>query len=596
MSSPMPPKNPAAPTPTPRIPDPRLLRTTCRFFLKDLIELLHPEMAEAIEFKRIEFLSDETFDDMAQDCRFDADLVVRLEMTEEALRQEEERARARREEQLAEERRWAEMDDEDEVYEAEEDEEDYEDDEAPEVSRYVLVHLVVAEEASEDLGSRLYRHSGYLHLEDHRFPITMALILSGGPAGVEFSDYVQSLGDLELMRFRYLACGLSETRAEEWLERRDRSGKSPALGPALAVWMPWEDADVAQRKDVEQRKHRLERMIGDARINDGRRHFLECLVERGPASELGPDAAGVEKIIARILSEEPMVSSIDVSLFDKLLHAFFADAVGLLGGFGVDGIEFGHLRFLDQEEAGDDPATPEPVLFEWLAEATRRGAADERVLLHLQLARERAGMDEWTLRRYMQLRLRFPGATVVPIVLFTAHATGSQACVCEVKDRNGEEVMVRFRYYGFTLAANSAEDYVEDPRPVAWALAALMRPWRWKPERLKLECLLRIEHADLEIDQRALLWEFVEAHLPLAGEAETELREALREQAVVMRETVIPYLDERLGPLFPSDCRQRLSAAEDPMEVHRLIEQVYQDCVRQGLLPEEEAPAKWSVH
>jgi len=592
----MPAKNPDVPTPTPRMPDPRLLRTACRFFLQDVIELLHPEMAAAIDFQRIEFLGEETFAELSPDRRFDADLVARLEMTDEALRQEEERAQARREQARMEERSWQELDDEDhEGY----DDEDYEDedDEEPEVSRYVLVHLVVVGEDGEDLGQRLYHHSGYLHIENHRFPITIAIVLSGGPAGIEFCEYVQGLGELVFMRFRYLACGLSESRAEAWLERRDRAGGSPALGAALAAWMPWEDADAAERK------HRLRERIRGARINDGRRRFLECLVERGMASHVGPEdseaegAAAVEKALTRILSEEPMVESIDVSLFDKLLHAFFADAVGLIGGFGVDGVDFSHLRLLDPADAGTEPeAAPEPALCEWLAEVSRRGDADERVLLHLQLARERAGMDEWTLRRYMQLRLRFPSATVVPIVLFVARATPSDPCVCEVKERNREEITVRFRYHGFTLAANSAEDYVEDPRPVAWALAALMRPWRWKPERLKLECLLRIERGDLEIGQRALLWDFVEAQLPLEDEGETRLREALREQAEVMRETVIPYLDQRLGPLFPSNCRQRLSEAEDPMEVHHLIEEVYRYCVHEGLLPEEEEPSKWSVH
>ncbi len=74
---------------------------------------------------------------------------------------------------------------------------------------------------------------------------------------------------------------------------------------------------------------------------------------------------------------------------------------------------------------------------------------------------------------------------------------------------------------------------------MAWALAAFMRSWKWQLPGLKLE---------------------------------------------------------RLGPLFPADLRQRLDDCEDPMEVHRLIEEVYQAGLREGWIPEETQTSDWLIH
>ena len=53
---------------------------------------------------------------------------------------------------------------------------------------------------------------------------------------------------------------------------------------------------------------------------------------------------------------------------------------------------------------------------------------------------------------------------------------------------------------------------------MAWALAALMRPPEGKASRLKLECLRRLQAADLDEARRFLLVNCVETYLQLEGE------------------------------------------------------------------------------
>jgi hypothetical protein len=74
--------------------------------------------------------------------------------------------------------------------------------------------------------------------------------------------------------------------------------------------------------------------------------------------------------------------------------------------------------------------------------------------------------------------------------------------------------MVRIFYTAFGLADCRAEHYLERPEPLAWALAALMRPVRRGPAAHREACLRRIAEAGLPDREAALLRTCVEEHMP----------------------------------------------------------------------------------
>src|SRR5262249_40123784 len=61
----------------------------------------------------------------------------------------------------------------------------------------------------------------------------------------------------------------------------------------------------------------------------------------------------------------------------------------------------------------------------------------------------------------------------------------------------------------------AAADYLARPEPLAWALAALMRPGQLTRPALKLECLRRIAAVDLDEERRIRLVDCGEAYLEL---------------------------------------------------------------------------------
>jgi hypothetical protein len=57
--------------------------------------------------------------------------------------------------------------------------------------------------------------------------------------------------------------------------------------------------------------------------------------------------------------------------------------------------------------------------------------------------------------------------------------------------------LLRLFYTGFGLSEAAAEHYLGRPEPLAWALAAAMRPRRCSRAELRRACLARIAAADL---------------------------------------------------------------------------------------------------
>lgn len=90
--------------------------------------------------------------------------------------------------------------------------------------------------------------------------------------------------------------------------------------------------------------------------------------------------------------------------------------------------------------------------------------------------------------------------------------------------------VVRIFYTAFGLSEARADYYLERPEPLAWALAALMKPVRRSRAEHKLACLRRIAGAGLPDRERSLLTACVEQWMEMRPEDRDEYL-ALRARA-----------------------------------------------------------------
>jgi hypothetical protein len=171
-----------------------------------------------------------------------------------------------------------------------------------------------------------------------------------------------------------------------------------------------------------------------------------------------------------------------------------------------------------------------------------------------------------------------------------------------------------FRYIAFGLAGCEAAEYLLRPEPLAWGLAALMRPGAFTRPALKLACLRRIATADLDDARRILLVDCVETYLELNSDEAAEyarlytvrenrevrkmattwseriaqgkeeglrtgrqagrregLQEGLEEGLQAVRKILLSLLEQRFGPL-PAATRERVEAISSLDRLTRLSE------------------------
>lgn len=145
---------------------------------------------------------------------------------------------------------------------------------------------------------------------------------------------------------------------------------------------------------------------------------------------------------------------------------------------------------------------------------TRRG---EVVTVLIQPELEPRGPAE-TAERFGRYFLALESRWTQPVLLSVVYLRGGRpgvnlesAAVCKVF---GMEVL-RIFYTAFGLSEARGDYYLERPEPLAWALAALMRPVRLSRAEHKLACLQRIAAADLAEREKSLLVACVEDWMEL---------------------------------------------------------------------------------
>ncbi|MEM8932934.1 MAG: hypothetical protein AAGE94_17245, partial [Acidobacteriota bacterium] len=141
---------------------------------------------------------------------------------------------------------------------------------------------------------------------------------------------------------------------------------------------------------------------------------------------------------------------------------------------------------------------------------------------HIEIEREHRGeMAQRMWRYYRLLRLRYPDRPVLPIVVTLRGGPGGVQW-CDVHETLfGSLEIGAFHYVAFGLSAAPAEDYVDRPEALAWALAALMKWSGGDPVDHKVACLRPIARADLRESDRFQLLNIVETYVQL-DESDTE--------------------------------------------------------------------------
>jgi len=204
-------------------------------------------------------------------------------------------------------------------------------------------------------------------------------------------------------------------------------------------------------------------------------------------------------------------------LAKDLFQTFFADLLRLAAPEVANGLRLDEAVFLDKQAFTDWPEGDRREM-DLLAQVPRGDPSAEDgeggILVHVEVEAEaRSGMAQRIWQYYMQLRLRHG----LPVVSILVNLRGGRPGARReaLNEGFGGLDTVRFHYQAFSLSGCGAEEYLSRPEPLAWALAALMRPGRRNRAEQKIECLRRIAAAEMSAAGRWLLGNWVETYLQL---------------------------------------------------------------------------------
>ncbi len=205
-----------------------------------------------------------------------------------------------------------------------------------------------------------------------------------------------------------------------------------------------------------------------------------------------------------------------------------------------------------------------------------RSLQGELALAHVEIELDRRAEAEPKLLRYqrgLSLKYELP---VHSIVLFLRGGLpGPRENV--YRERSMGQTLIEFHYYSLGLSQASATEYLARPQPLAWALAALMKPRKGQSRaELGLACLRRITgDPELTDNERSQLCNVVTSYVQLDDRAAEELEELLAEKENKAMQEMITTWAERMETKGFERGRQegRLEAARDL--VLRLLSQKF---------------------
>lgn len=255
-------------------------------------------------------------------------------------------------------------------------------------------------------------------------------------------------------------------------------------------------------------------------------------------------------------------------LFKKLFQIFLTDLLSLAEPEALVFLDATQLRLLNPETFTHWPEGKRRQV-DLLAIAPARGSGEERFLVHVEVERNARSAMAHRLWCYANL---LQGHHGVPVLTILVNLRGGSAGVTREAVRKGTSYreVSAFHYTAFGLSGCRAEDYLDRPEPLAWGLAALMRPTRLSRAQLKAECHRRILQAGLEAHPKGVLVNCVQTYLQLDDEARSEYEalcalDAYREVRVMeltwadqmreegraegARKVLLQFLGQRFAPL-----------------------------------------------
>jgi len=224
-----------------------------------------------------------------------------------------------------------------------------------------------------------------------------------------------------------------------------------------------------------------------------------------------------------VINHDQLFKDLFRSLFHDLLNLVDADPKARF----ARALEPGAVKFLDKEVFQDFPEGRRHEVDLLVEVPKRRGRPT--FLIHVEIERDyRTDFGRRLTRYSYQLHLRH-AVPIVSLVVFLRGGRPGAHWVDRPERVLGLEIQ-RFRYLSLGLSRLPAEDLLDRPEPLAWALAALARPGKIGRARLKLELLRKIATATIGEAGRFLLTNCVETYLQLTGREAKEYFELRRAQ------------------------------------------------------------------
>ncbi|HYX24475.1 MAG TPA: hypothetical protein VFC23_10020 [Thermoanaerobaculia bacterium] len=280
-------------------------------------------------------------------------------------------------------------------------------------------------------------------------------------------------------------------------------------------------------------------------------------------------------------------------LFKRLLRSFFVDFLRLVAPDVAERLDLTAPVFLDKELLlpGDSGSR----VVDLLVRIPLLGDTGRSLLIHVEIeARARRGMGERLREYHRWIQSRYPGQ-ILSIVLYLRGGRGGVREEVLKEDLAGPG-LTGFRYLSFGLERCHAVEYLSRPEPLAWALAALMKPARDGRARLKLDCLTKVAEAPLDDEGRLELANCIETYVQLSPEEAEELaslgvpedrrtkivstslftwtdRLIVESEKQGFRKALLHQLERRFGPI-PDDVRQRVEKIRSEDRLTRLLEKV----------------------
>ncbi len=202
-----------------RISHDKLFKTVFRYFLKDLVEIVEPQLAVLLDLRNLKFVDKELFADFRKKGHVLSDLVAETTSFE---RQPQD----------------------------------------------VLVHVEIERTHLGIFDARMAEYGLHLTLTFGRPVISIVVFLTGGRRGMEIREVRRQVGSFEPVRYRYLALGLSQSLAEDYVDRPQPLAAALAALMRSKVW------------DRVEQKLRCLQAIGQAKdLGVDRRYILVKVVE-----------------------------------------------------------------------------------------------------------------------------------------------------------------------------------------------------------------------------------------------------------------------------------------------------------------------------